>query len=369
MAFQFKVQHCDGRARRGLVRTLHGNVQTPVFMPVGTAATVKAITQEWLHELEVEILLANTYHLHLRPGSELIEKSGGLHRFMGWNGAILTDSGGYQVFSHRRLTRVSEEGVEFRSHLDGSLDFITPERAVRIQQNLGADIIMVFDECTEFPVTAQQARESMLRSMRWARRSRSMHSEGEQAMFGIVQGSVFPDLRQESLSRLMEMGFHGIALGGFSVGEPRTKMFEILEGLEDSLPPEQPRYLMGVGTPLDVLRSVELGMDMFDCVLPTRNGRNGMLFTSRGPVRIKNSRYKQENGPADPDCECFVCRRYSRAYLRHLFVSGEILSSMLNTYHNLHFYLKLMRRIRETVELGTFHTFSRDFQERYASGG
>ena len=369
MAFQFKVEHWDGQARRGFFKTPHGNVQTPVFMPVGTAATVKAMTQEWLLELEVEILLGNTYHLYLRPGTELIEKSGGLHRFMGWDRAILTDSGGYQVFSHRERTSVSEEGVKFRSHLDGSSNFITPELAVRVQETLGADIIMVLDECTEFPVTAQQARESMLRSMRWARRCRATHGEGEQAIFGIVQGSVFPEIRQESLSRLMEIGFHGIALGGFSVGEPRTQMFEILESLEDALPPEKPRYLMGVGTPLDLLRSVEMGVDMFDCVLPTRNGRNGMLFTSEGPLRIKNSRYKDENGPADPDCECFVCCRYSRSYLRHLFVSGEILSSMLNTYHNLYFYLKLMRRIREAVDLGTLRAFSEGFRNRYASGG
>ncbi len=368
MGFQFKVHHRHGRARSGSVTTSHGKVETPVFMPVGTAGTVKAMTQQALLEVEAEILLANTYHLHLRPGSDLIERSGGLHGFMGWEGPILTDSGGYQVFSHRELAHISEEGVKFRSHLDGSSHFITPERAVRIQQRLGADIIMAFDECSDYPVTAAQARESMLRSMRWAQRCRAVHAGSEQAMFGIVQGSVFPDLRQESLTRLREIGFDGIALGGFSVGEPRALMFEILENLQEALPAEQPRYLMGVGTPVDLLRSVPLGIDMFDCVLPTRNARNGMLFTSLGPLRIKNSRYKDDNGPADPHCECFVCRRYSRAYLRHLFVSGEILSSMLNTFHNLHFYLKLMRRIRKTVALGTFDSFSQAFQQRYTSG-
>ena len=367
MGFQFRVKNRCVSSRMGTLITRNGKVQTPVFMPVGTAGTVKAITQEWLLELKSSIVLANTYHLNLRPGLDVINESDGLHNFMGWEGAILTDSGGYQVFSHRNLTSVSEEGVNFRSHLDGRSEFITPERAIEIQHNLRSDIIMVFDECTNYPCTEQEARESMLRSMRWAKRCRTVHKSNEQALFGIVQGSVFPSLRKESLDRLMEIGFHGIALGGFSVGEPRNQMFEILEQLSESLPPEKPRYLMGVGTPLDLLNCVKLGIDMFDCVLPTRNARNGMLFTSLGPLRIKNARYKKEQGPIDPDCNCFVCLRYSRAYLRHLFVSGEILSNMLNTFHNLHFYLKLMRKIRESIILGTFDSFSKTFKERYSS--
>ena len=368
MGFQFSVHHQYGRARAGVLETGHGRVRTPVFMPVGTAGTVKAMTQEWLQKLGTEVLLANTYHLYLRPGSDLIAKRGGLHDFISWKGAILTDSGGYQVFSHRELTRISEEGVKFRSHLDGSGHLITPERSVEIQEQLGADIIMAFDECTPYPVTTAEARESMLRSMRWAHRSRSAQTDQRQALFGIMQGSVYTDLRRESLGRLNKIGFEGLALGGFSVGEPRELMFEILDQLSDELPPDQPRYLMGVGTPLDLLRAVELGMDMFDCVLPTRNARNGMLFTRRGQLRIKNSRYRNDDRPVDPDCECFVCARYSRAYLRHLLVSREILSSMLNTFHNLHFYLELMRGMRQTIELGTFDSFARGFREQYSSG-
>ena len=368
MSFQFSVHHRDGRARTGTLETGHGRVRTPVFMPVGTAGTVKAMTQEWLQELGAEVLLSNTYHLYLRPGSDLIARSGGLHQFMSWKGAILTDSGGYQVFSHRELARISEEGVKFRSHLDGSAHFITPELSVQIQQQLGADIIMAFDECTPYPVTPAQARESMRRSMHWAQRSRSTHTDQRQALFGIMQGSVYLDLRRESLGKLNEIGFEGLALGGFSVGEPRDLMFEILDQLSDELPPDQPRYLMGVGTPLDLLRAVELGMDMFDCVLPTRNARNGMLFTRCGQLRIKNSRYRDDERPVDPNCECFVCARYSRAYLRHLFVSREILSSMLNTFHNLHFYLEMMSNMRKTIELGGLDSFARDFREQYSSG-
>ena len=368
MGFHFSVHHQHGRARAGVLETGHGRVLTPVFMPVGTAGTVKAMTQEWLQKLGVEVLLSNTYHLYLRPGSDLIEQSGGLHDFMGWKGAILTDSGGYQVFSHRELTRISEEGVKFRSYLDGSSHFITPEGSVRIQEQLGADIIMAFDECTPYPLTRAEARESMLRSMRWAQRSRSAHTKQRQALFGIMQGSIYTDLRRESLGQLNKIGFEGLALGGFSVGEPRELMFEILDQLYDELPPDQPRYLMGVGTPLDLLQAVELGMDMFDCVLPTRNARNGMLFTRRGQLRIKNSRYRNDNRPVDPDCECFVCARYSRAYLRHLFVSREILSSMLNTFHNLHFYLETMRSMRKTIELGSFDSFAQGFRKQYSSG-
>lgn len=334
-------------------------------MPVGTAATVKAVNQSQLADLGAEIILANTYHLYLRPGVGIIRELGGLHRFMNWPRLILTDSGGYQVFSHRDLCRVSEEGVAFRSHLDGSRHFLRPEDSIRIQQQLGADIIMAFDECPPYPVSWEEARLSMERSMRWAERCRRVHSDAEQVLFGIVQGGVFPDLRKRSLEWIERIGFCGIAVGGFSVGEPSSLMFEQLQQLSGYLPEEKPHYVMGVGTPLDLLRCVELGMDMFDCVLPTRNARNGTLFTSRGRVRIKNARYRDDASPLDPECACWVCQNHSKAYLRHLFISGEILSSMLNSYHNLYFYLDLMRRIRESIALGRFPEFCSQFRDSY----
>jgi queuine tRNA-ribosyltransferase len=353
--FGFEVVNRDSKtfARRGVMRTSHGDVQTPVFMPVGTAGAVKAMPHEWLERLDSRIILANTYHLFLRPGYELIGKMGGLHRFMSWNGAILTDSGGYQVFSHRELRRISEEGVHFQSHLDGSGNFLSPEKAIEIQHALASDIVMVFDECTPYPCGRIDAERSMELSMRWARRCAERwrrFEDATKALFGIIQGGVYPNLRRRSLEALAELGFDGYALGGLSVGEPKDLMYEVLESTLSELPEEQPRYLMGVGTPRDLVRCVALGADMFDCVLPTRNARNGCLFTSEGRILIKNAAYADDERPPDPRCSCVTCSRYSRAYLRHLYMTGEHLSAILNTAHNLSFYLDTMHKIREAIE-------------------
>ncbi len=371
MSFSFEITCQDdfSQARCGSLRTAHGSIETPVFMPVGTAATVKAVPQDWLEQLGAEIILSNTYHLFLRPGPEIVRDCGGLHGFMDWKRAILTDSGGYQVFSHRELRKVTDRAVEFRSHLDGSRHVISPERSMQIQQALGADIVMAFDECTPYPVARAEARRSMLRSMDWAARCRKAHADGPQTLFGIVQGGVFLDLRRESLARLREIGFSGFALGGFSVGEPRTLMLELVGELGPELPRRAPRYLMGVGTPLDLIGSVRAGIDMFDCVLPTRNARNGTLFTSRGKVRIKNARYKDDQRPLDPACACRVCRRYSRAYLRHLYVADEILSSILCSYHNLYFYLGLMRSLRKAIRAGRLDRLEKRLRAAYAAPG
>ncbi len=357
--FGFEVTHRDAgtAARRGVLHTAHGDIETPVFMPVGTAGAVKALPQDWLEEAGAGIVLANTYHLYLRPGHDLIGRLGGLHRFMSWEGAILTDSGGYQVFSHRELRRIEEDGVHFRSHLDGSPHFLTPENVVDIQTALGSDIAMVFDECTPYPCGRADARKSMELSMRWARRCRErwcIGDDGTRALFGIVQGSVYPELRRQSIEELLPLDFPGLAIGGLSVGEPRDEMFEVLEAAVPLLPADRPRYLMGVGTPLDVIRCVALGIDMFDCVLPTRNARNGCLFTSAGKVLIKNSAYADDESPLDPECGCRTCRRYSRAYLRHLFMSGEHLSAALNTMHNVSFYLDMMKKMRDFIEFDSY---------------
>lgn len=367
-SFAFKVLHRDAtsHARRGLFRTSHGEFETPAFMPVGTLGSVKAMSQEMLESLDARIILGNTYHLYLRPGIEAVRRLGGLHRFISWERPILTDSGGFQVFSLRGLNRITEEGVEFRSHLDGSRHFLTPEISMAVQEALGSDIAMAFDDCTPYPVTESEARRSMLRSMRWSERSRVAFRSTHQALFGIVQGSVYPALRRESLDLLQELDFDGIALGGFSVGEPKPLMFEVLERLASDFPADRPRYLMGVGTPLDLVESVRLGMDLFDCVLPTRNARNGQLFTSRGIVRIKNARYREDPDPPDPDCSCPTCARYSKAYLRHLFVSREILAAILNTCHNLHFFLRLMERVRDSIETGGLVNLQRDLMRRFS---
>ncbi len=369
LRFQVQEREAHSHARLGRLSVRGREIPTPVFMPVGTAAAVKAMPQHLLEEMGAPIILANTYHLYLRPGAEVVRRLGGLHGFMSWDRAILTDSGGYQVFSHRELRRISEEGVEFRSHLDGSLHFLSPEKSIEIQQDLGADVIMAFDDCTPYPVSESEARESMLRSMRWAERCRQVSSRPGQALFGIVQGSVFEGLRRESLERIRELDFPGIALGGFSVGEPKESMHRLLEALAEDLPADRPRYLMGVGTPLDLVRAVAAGMDMFDCVLPTRNARNGTLFTSRGLVRIKNAQYREDQRPPDEACRCRTCLRYSRAYLRHLFISGEIAASVLLTCHNLFFYFDLMRRIRESIALGRLDGLKRELAEAYATGG
>jgi queuine tRNA-ribosyltransferase len=357
--FSFEVLHEDKgcAARLGVLHTCHGNVSTPAFMPVGTAGTVKALPHEWLEQMDAQIILGNTYHLYLRPGHERIGRLGGLHHFMSWGRAILTDSGGFQVFSHRELRQISEEGVRFRSHLDGSSHFLSPEKAVEIQLALKSDIAMVFDECTPYPCSRADAEDSMQLSMRWAGRCKERwkhEDEGSRGLFGIVQGSIYPDLRQRSVETLLEMDFSGHAIGGLSVGEPKEAMFDVIAFVAPLLPASKPRYLMGVGTPKDLVRAVALGIDMFDCVLPTRNARNGCLFTSRGRVLIKNAMYAEDQGPVDPDCNCLTCRRYSRAYLRHLFIAGEYLSAILNTVHNVSFYLDMMRKIRESIALNSF---------------
>jgi queuine tRNA-ribosyltransferase len=371
MSVFFRVLDRDGEtsARCGLLRTPHGSIETPVFMPVGTAGTVKAMPHELLEQFDASIILSNTYHLYLRPGPDVIRAHGGLHRFMSWERPILTDSGGYQVFSHQSLRKISEDGVEFRSHLDGSSHFFSPEKSIQIQETLGADIIMVFDDCTPYPVSKREARKSMLRSMRWADRCKNVKGNGEQSLFGIVHGGVFFELRKESLDRLDEIDFPGLALGGFSVGEPKLLMYELIERLNGLMVESKPRYVMGVGTPLDLFFCVKHGIDMFDCVLPTRNARNGMLFTSLGPLKIKNARYRSDQEPLDPNCGCLVCSRYSRSYLRHLYVSGEIVSSILNTYHNLYFYLDLMREIRQSIALNSLAELERGFRERYVESG
>jgi len=357
--FGFEVIHEDRqtRARLGMLRTARGFIPTPVFMPVATVGSVKALPQDWLERLGARIILANTYHLYLRPGHERISRLGGLHRFMSWPGSILTDSGGFQVYSHRELRRITEEGVHFQSHLDGSRHYLTPEKIMDIQLELGSDIAMVLDECTPFPCSRADAAQSMELSMRWAERCRRRWMEaddGSRGLFGIAQGGIHADLRRESIERLSGMGFSGIALGGLSVGEPKDAMYEVLAASAPWLPPDRPRYLMGVGTPRDLVRSVGLGIDMFDCVLPTRNARNGCLFTSQGRILIKNACYAEDDRALDPECGCPTCRRYSRAYLRHLFMSGEHLSAILNTVHNLSFYLDMMRKIRQAIAFNLF---------------
>jgi queuine tRNA-ribosyltransferase len=408
VSIQFKIEATNGAARKGRLITPHGEIETPVFMPVGTLATVKGVSQDILEELDVQVLLGNTYHLYLRPGVEQVRKLGGLHRFMAWPRAILTDSGGFQVFSLNELRKVSEEGVTFRSHLDGSSHFFSPESAMEAQIGLGADIIMVFDECTEFPADPERMRKSMELTLRWAERSKryfeehkqevpwsipplsaagvgtaalgcpttdstrepastSLRSEGQpkaavptgafagalrQSLFGIVQGGMDLALRKESAERTIEIGFPGYAIGGLSVGEARHLTREVVESTIQYLPADKPRYLMGVGTPEEIVQYANLGIDMMDCVLPTRAARHGLLFTSEGKISIKQARYAADEGPLDPNCGCRVCRRYSRAYLRHLYASNEVLAQVLNTVHNLSFYLDTMRAVRHSIALG-----------------
>jgi len=363
-SFGFRVTHTDGSARRGVMATAHGTVETPAFMPVGTQGAVKGVTHRDLESLGAEILLSNTYHLYLRPGDDLVARRGGLHRFIGWSKPILTDSGGYQVFSLSDRRTIDEEGVRFRSHLDGSLHALTPEKAVDIQTNLGSDVAMILDECLAHPATVDAARASMERTLRWARRGRDRFLQQApagvnpaQAQFGIVQGGVFPDLRKESAAQTVAIGFEAYAIGGLSVGEPIDVMYDTVALTTPELPADRPRYLMGTGTPQDLVESVARGIDLFDCVLPTRNARNGQLFTSQGKMNIKNARYADDERPVDASCGCYTCLTYSRAYLRHLFVAGEINASTLNTLHNLHFYLDTLRRIRESVTFGRFESF------------
>jgi len=351
---RFDLHTSDGAARAGRVTTAHGSFDTPAFMPVGTYGTVKAMTPTQLTELGAQIVLANTFHLLLRPGDEIVRGLGGLHGFMSWHGPILTDSGGFQVWSLGALRKISEEGVEFKSPVNGDRVFLSPERSMQVQRNLGADIVMAFDECTAHPATHTQARESMELSTRWAARSSSAHGDSEAALFGIVQGGMYSDLRRESLERLTGIGFDGYAVGGLSVGESKEEMAAVLQGLMPLMPTDRPRYLMGVGTPSDLAAAVALGVDMFDCVLPTRNARNGYLFTSRGVLKIRNAQHRDSNQPIDAACGCYTCAGFTRAYLHHLDRCGEILGSVLMTIHNLHYYQTLMRRLREAIEMGTF---------------
>ena len=364
MPAAFSISASDGHARLGTLRTPHGAIESPVFMPVGTLASVKGVPQHILEQLGVQILLGNTYHLYLRPGHEAIREIGGLHRFMSWDRSILTDSGGFQIFSLNELRKVSERGVDFRSHLDGSSHFFTPERSMEIQIALGADIVMAFDECTEYPAGRERVRESMEMTARWARRSKQYFDEhkdevpwagereGRQSLFGIVQGGMYSDLRRESAERLLDLDFPGYAIGGLSVGEPRELTREIIASTLPLLPKDKPRYVMGVGYPCEIVEYAALGVDMMDCVLPTRAARHGLLFTSEGRLNIKNARYARDQQPADPKCACLVCSRYTRAYLRHLFVSGEPLAAVLNTIHNLAHYLDTMSSVRHAIKLG-----------------
>jgi queuine tRNA-ribosyltransferase len=358
---KFRIHSTDGQARRATLELAHGVVETPAFMPVGTYGTVKTVTPAELVELGAQVVLGNTFHLWLRPGLAVIEKFGGLHRFMGWERPILTDSGGFQVFSLGALRKLSEEGVAFQSPVNGDKLFLTPEEAMRIQRVLNSDIAMAFDECTGYPATREHAAESMRLSMRWAARSKQAHEGNANAIFGIVQGGMYEDLRDESTGELERIGFDGYALGGVSVGEPKEDMRRIVEHSAPRLPANAPRYLMGVGTPEDIVHAVASGIDMFDCVMPTRNARNGWLFTSRGDVKIRNARHREDTGPLDPSCTCYTCRHFSRAYLHHLDRAGEMLGPRLNTLHNLHYYLALMARLREAIETGTLDEFRRRF--------
>jgi len=374
VSIQFQIEATEGPARVGRLTLPHGVIETPVFMLVGTLASVKGVPQDVLEELGVQILLSNTYHLYLRPGVETIRRMGGLHRFMSWDRAILTDSGGFQVFSLNELRKVSEDGVTFRSHLDGSSHFFSPESAMAAQIGLGADIIMAFDECTEYPAERERARASMEMTLRWAERSQKYFEQHKsevpwadqtQSLFGIVQGGMDLELRRESALRTVEIGFPGYAIGGLSVGEPRELTREVVESTLEHLPADKPRYLMGVGKPDDLVQSVARGVDVFDCVLPTRNARNGQAFTADGPVTLKQARYVRDGAPLDAECGCYACRGFSRAYLRHLFMAGELLAFRLLTLHNVTFFLRLMQEMRAAIVAGAFGPFRARFFSRY----
>lgn len=365
--FEFTVEsRCAGSAARtGVLTTPHGRLHTPAFMPVGTQATVKTLSPDELRELGAECILSNTYHLHLRPGSGLISRLGGLHGFMGWDRAILTDSGGFQVFSLAHLRKITEDGVYFRSHLDGSEHFFSPESVMRIEEELGADIVMAFDECAPYPSEREYVVQAMERTHRWAERCLEAHGRSDQALFGIVQGGVYPDLRRESATFLANLGFAGYGIGGLSVGEPKDVMYSVLEETVRAMPDDKPRYLMGVGSPEDLFECVARGVDMFDCVLPTRIARNGALFTREGRLNIRNARYIEDSGPVEEGCRCYTCRHFSRAYLRHLIKADEVLGLRLTTIHNLHFLLQLAREIRGAIAEGTFPSLLSRFREHY----
>lgn len=371
----FKLLKTDGKARRGRLTLNHGVVETPIFMPVGTYGSVKAMSPLELHDIDAQIILGNTFHLWLRPGLDVVSKFDGLHRFMGWTKPILTDSGGFQVFSLGAMRKITEEGVKFASPINGDKLFLSPEISMQIQRVLNSDIVMQFDECTPYEIngraaTEQEAATSMRMSLRWAKRSRDEFNKGENpnALFGIVQGGMFENLRDESLAGLQEIGFEGIAIGGLSVGEPKEDMMRVLEHVGPRLPADKPHYLMGVGTPEDLVAGVANGVDMFDCVMPTRNARNGWIFTRFGDIKIKNARYKDDQQPLDETCECYACRNFSRAYLYHLHRAGEILGARLNTIHNLHYYLQLMREMRAAIDADRFQAFVVQFHADRARG-
>lgn len=367
--FSFTLNATDGKARTGVISTPRGEIRTPAFMPVGTAATVKAMLPDSVVATGADILLGNTYHLMLRPGSERIERLGGLHRFMNWRGPILTDSGGFQVMSLADLRKLTEEGVRFRSHVDGSQHLLTPERSMAIQAQLGSDIVMAFDECTPYPAEEGVSRDSMRLSMRWAERSRDAFGDRPgHALFGIQQGSVFPEQRAESAEKLKEIGFDGYAIGGLAVGEGQEAMFGVLDTAPDMLPVDRPRYLMGVGKPSDIVGAIKRGVDMMDCVLPTRSGRTGQAFTRRGVVNLKNARHADDPRPLDEGCSCPACRSYSRAYLHHVFRAGEMISGMLLTWHNLHYYQELMQGMRDAIAEGRFEAWEAAFHAGQAEG-
>ena len=357
----FEVDCRDGEARRGRMTFPRGTVETPAFMPVGTCGTVKGMLPRDVEAIGAQMLLGNTFHLMLRPGTDVVMEHGGLHEFMHWPGPILTDSGGFQVFSLGAISKISEQGVAFRSPIDGSAVFLDPETSIRVQQQLGADVVMIFDECTPYPTTEQQARASMELSQRWAKRSRDAHGDNPAALFGIVQGGMYEDLRDASLAGLEAIGFDGYAIGGLSVGEPKADMLRILDYLPPKMPQDKPRYLMGVGKPQDILEAVRRGIDMFDCVMPTRNARNGHLFTSAGVVKIRNAVHRHDTRPLDANCDCYTCQNFSRAYLHHLEKCGEILGAQLNTLHNLRYYQTLMANIRQAIAEGSLDEFAVQF--------
>ncbi|WPL19083.1 Queuine tRNA-ribosyltransferase [Thiorhodovibrio winogradskyi] len=363
---KFEVLHRDGLARRGQLRLPRASIDTPAFMPVGTYGTVKGLTPEEVQALGAQIILGNSFHLMVRPGTEIIAAHGDLHDFMHWDGPILTDSGGFQVFSLGDLRKITEQGVHFRSPVDGAKLFMGPEESMAVQRALGADIVMIFDDCTPYPATREQARTSMELSLRWAARSQAAHADNPAALFGIVQGGMFTDLRGASLEGLREIGFDGYAVGGLSVGEPADEREQVLDHLASRLPDDKPHYLMGVGTPLDMIAAVQRGIDLFDCVMPTRNARNGHLFTSQGVVRIRNAVHKTDTGPLDPDCDCATCRHYSRAYLHHLDKCNEMLGARLNTLHNLTYYQRLMRELRAAIEQGRLAALAQSIADAYS---
>ncbi len=375
--FRFELIKKDGNARLGKLYTLHGEVETPIFMPVGTQGTVKAITMQHLEEINAQIILGNTYHLYLRPGLEVLKNFKGLHNFSSWKKPILTDSGGFQVFSlaagkekegkHKAQVVITEEGVKFKSHLDGSWHFFTPEFVIHIQEVIGSDIMMPLDECPPYPCSYQYAKESLNRTVRWLKRSKEVKSNPHQALFGIIQGSVYEELRKESTLRTVEIDMDGYSIGGLSVGEPKEFMYSMTEVVTSILPENKPRYLMGVGTPEDLLEAIDRGVDMFDCVMPTRNARNGTLFTHYGKVNIRSSKYKIDESPVDPLCDCYTCKNFSKGYLRHLYNSEEITAYILGTIHNLRFYLKLMEDVRKSIKNDNFKNFKKRFLESYHS--